>query len=635
MRLLKQHAGLGVVLILTAAAIIGLAVLQYRWNRNASEATGVRLADALQLSMVNWHLDLFRNLSEVCLTIRLAGAFSPDNDVNQFADRFAEWRSIARYPDLVANVYVVDGASPDAEAQMFRLDPAAGVFARVERPAALVPLVADLSRGVLEADAETTPDRQLTESFYNIGAALRDWRFEPVVPALIRPLSADASRRPAAMVPHRQWLVVELDEQVLRSRILPDLAHRYFQGTDGLDYEVAVVSGAAPRRLIYSSDPGFGEQGVADADGRMDLFGRASGQPAGVPISIFHRTSENRGPTAAVGISWFPLLRETPLSDDWQLVVRHRRGGPLGAFVADMERRGLALSFGALFLLVVSLSMLVVTSVRAQRLARLQMDFVTAVSHELRTPLTIIGSAADNIASGVIDNTPQMQEYGSVIGEETSRLSGLVERVLLFAATRDGQQRYVMQSLSPSDIVDAVLASTEGLVRAAQFTIERDVPPGLPQIVGDRMAVSQCLENLITNAIKYSRDERWIGVRARLVPAGHDDAQVQISVSDRGIGIAAADLPHIFEPFYRSPSVRRSQIHGTGLGLALAKQVAESMGATLTVVSERGQGSTFTLSLRCAGSAAIVAAFADLGQGLMSDSAQGPGRLPNMPSARG
>ena len=72
---------------------------------------------------------------------------------------------------------------------------------------------------------------------------------------------------------------------------------------------------------------------------------------------------------------------------------------------------------------------------------------------------------------------------------------------------------------------------------------------------------------------------------------------------DRGIGIALEDLPHIFEPFYRSPSVRRSQIHGTGLGLALAKQVAESMGGTLTVASKPGRGSTFTISLRCAGTA--------------------------------
>jgi signal transduction histidine kinase len=608
MTVFKERGGLWAVLLLTAAAIVGLAILQYRWNRDASEATGVRLADALQLSMVNWHLDLFRNLSEVCLTIRMAEEFSPNDDVNQFAARVAEWRSIARYPDLVANVFVLDRRSPGESEQIFRLIPETGAFARVDDATIVTTLGLDRpsspaeSIGLRSAPATV---RQLTESFYNIGAALRDWRFEPSIPALIRPLNASAP--PDAAVSRSaavQWLVIELDEQVLRSRILPDLAHRYFQGTDGLDYEVAVVSGSPPERVIYSSDPGFGDQAVRDADGRMDIFGRSGNQASQVPISVFHRTSENTGPTAAVGISWFPLLRDMPPSDDWQLVVRHRRGGPLGAFVADMERRGLALSFGALFLVVVSLSMLVVTSIRAQRLARLQMDFVTAVSHELRTPLTIIGSAADNIASGVVESTAQLREYGTIIGDQTTHLAGLVERVLLFAATRDGRPPDVTESLDPTEIIDAVIASTEGLIRAGQFTIERDVPPNLPPIVGERIAVSQCLENLITNAIKYSRDERWIGVRAQVVDAANDQRHVQISVSDEGIGIAAGDLPHIFEPFYRSAAVRRAQIHGTGLGLALARQLAESMGGTLTVVSEPGRGSTFTLSLRCAASRA-------------------------------
>src|SRR5688572_19364050 len=266
MTLLKDRAGLGAVLLLTAAAIVGLAVLQYRWNRDASEATGVRLADALQLSMVNWHLDLFRNLSEVALTIRMAAEFSPDEDVNQFADRLKEWRSIARYPELVANVFVIERAPVGAAVRMFQLDPSTGAFAQTESPSVLGALGVDLQRSVTESgdsQADTPRNRQLTESFYNIGAALRDWQFEPSIPALIRPLnvgSAAAAGARASARP-RQWLVVQLNEQVLRSRIFPDLAHRYFQGTDGLDYEVAVVGGS-PRRVIYSSDSGYGEREV-------------------------------------------------------------------------------------------------------------------------------------------------------------------------------------------------------------------------------------------------------------------------------------------------------------------------------------------------------------------------------------
>jgi signal transduction histidine kinase len=89
--------------------------------------------------------------------------------------------------------------------------------------------------------------------------------------------------------------------------------------------------------------------------------------------------------------------------------------------------------------------------------------------------------------------------------------------------------------------------------------------------------------------------QRWIGIRAR---AG--EKEVQISVSDRGIGISAADLPHIFEPFYRSPSVKAAQIHGTGLGLPLSQSIAEAMNGRLTVTSVPGRGSTFTLYVPCA-----------------------------------
>jgi hypothetical protein len=244
---------------------------------------------------------------------------------------------------------------------------------REQWPRAVERVVSHLDRAsAAPSSGAATSGRQLTESFYNIGSALRDWRFDPTAPALVRTTVTDA-----------EWLLVELNEQVLQRRILPDLVARYFQGIDGLDYEVAVVSGGRPRRVVYASDPGFADEEVPDADGRMDVFGRATGESAST-VRVFHRTSANRGPTAAVGVSWFPLLGDTTAAEDWQLVVRHRRGGPLGSFVAGMRQRGLAVSFAALFLLVLSLSMLLVTTIRAQRLARLQMDFVTAVSPELR-----------------------------------------------------------------------------------------------------------------------------------------------------------------------------------------------------------------------------------------------------------
>jgi two-component system phosphate regulon sensor histidine kinase PhoR len=257
-----------------------------------------------------------------------------------------------------------------------------------------------------------------------------------------------------------------------------------------------------------------------------------------------------------------------------------------------MRRRDLAIGFGVVLVLVVNMGMVIVTSHRAHRLAQLQMNFVTAVSHELRTPLTVIISGADNICNGVVENTPQLQQYGSLIGKQARQLFGLVERILLFAATRQGQQRYNLRPLQVSEVIEAALVSTEGLIEAGQFQVEQSIAKDLPAIQGDPSALSQCLQNLITNGLKYGKEQRWLGIRAET-----HDKEIRISVSDRGIGIGPSDLAHIFEPFYRSPAVRAAQIHGTGLGLPISQSIAEAMKGSLTVASSLGNGSTFTLHL--------------------------------------
>jgi signal transduction histidine kinase len=397
------------------------------------------------------------------------------------------------------------------------------------------------------------------------------------------------------------WIVIALNRKDVEEHILPDLAQRYFRGTEGLDYQVAVVAGNKPVHPIYSSDQGFGEQEVVDADGTMNIFGRLQDQALGSPIHIFHTPSQNKGPAASVGITWFPLVRDVAEDQDWRLVVRHRRGGALGAFVADSHRRDLAISFGVLFLLVISMAILMFTSTRAQRLAKLQMDFVTAVSHELRTPLTVISSAAENIAHGVVEGKQQLAQYGIVIGNQARKLFDMVEQILLFAAIREGHQRYSLRPLTVPEIIDSALSNTAGLIQEARFKVDQDIEQDLPNVSGDLSALSQCLQNLITNALKYGSEQRWIGVQARFIEHGLSGKEIQISVADRGMGIHSADLPHIFEPFYRSPLVAAAQIHGTGLGLPLAKSIAEAMEGHLTVRSVPGRGSTFTLHLPCSG----------------------------------
>ncbi len=574
------------IVIPSAIIVAALAILQYRWSTRISEATAIRLADSLQMSMINWQKDFFRYFSEIGLALRIDPLEDAPGDLNQYARRFAEWQAVAKYPALVSGVYLLksDSAALRLNAETRRFEPS-------QWPSAFGRLRAELTQASAEfVRGSASPEPH--ELFDMAG-----WRFDEEGPALLHPFVLGSTGSKSLNLQSVTWIAIELNRQVIESRILSDLSRNYFQGTDGLDYLVAVVAGTRPARVLYASDAGFGDPMPGDADGIIDLFGRA-----GSPVRVFHVPSTDKGPDPYVRISWFPFLREPGEDLDWRLVVRHRRGGPLGAFVGEMRRRDLAIGFGVLLVLVINMAMLIVTSHRAQRLAQMQMDFVTAVSHELRTPLTVILSGADNICNGVVESGLHVKQYGAVIANQARQLFALVEQILLFAATRQGGGlHYSLQPLQVQDVVDTALASTAGLIAAGQCTVECEIAEGLPLISGDAPAVSQCLQNLIANAVKYGNgdrhDKRWIGIRAGV----HDGAvkEVRISVSDRGIGISGADLPHIFEPFYRSPSVKAAQIHGTGLGLPLSRSIAEALKGRLEVVSTLGRGSTFTLYLPC------------------------------------
>jgi signal transduction histidine kinase len=234
----------------------------------------------------------------------------------------------------------------------------------------------------------------------------------------------------------------------------------------------------------------------------------------------------------------------------------------------------------------------------AMKLAKLQMDFVASVSHELRTPLAVICASAQNIADGVVQEKEQLAKYGSVIRHHSRQLTELVNQILLFASTHEGRNRYVIRPLRVPEIVAAVLMNTRALAEEAGFAVEEHVGGELPSVTGDFAAVCQCLQNLVVNAVKYGGNHRRIAIRAFCGSRDGDyEQEMRISVEDHGIGIDSAELQQIFEPFYRSPVVTAAQIHGTGLGLPLAKGIAEAMGGRISVVSKVGVGSRFTLHL--------------------------------------
>jgi signal transduction histidine kinase len=299
------------------------------------------------------------------------------------------------------------------------------------------------------------------------------------------------------------------------------------------------------------------------------------------------------------GVTLFDRMRQD--LEETQRVYDEQASQRL-ANVDTLARRSVIRLIGVLLCTVVLVSVFVWVLQKSKmmstlQLARMQMDFAASVSHELRTPLAVLCSAVDNIADGVVSGKEQMAKYGAVIRHQSRQINGLVNQVILFAATQDGKGRYVMRPLPVQEIIEHAVTGTTELVQKAGFAMEQHIAPSLPRVLGDSSALSQCLQNLITNALKYGDKGRWISICANCEQSKDHHSEVRISVLDHGKGIDRSELHHIFEPFYRSPAVVADQIHGTGLGLPIAKSLAEAMGGRLSVTSEVGVGSVFTLHL--------------------------------------
>ena len=278
----------------------------------------------------------------------------------------------------------------------------------------------------------------------------------------------------------------------------------------------------------------------------------------------------------------------------WKLVARHRAGS-LEAAVGAARTRNLALSFGVLLLMAVSVGVLARTARRAERLARQQMEFVAAVSHELRTPVSVIGSAAENLADGLVADPARVKQYGTRIQTEARRLGDMVERVLLYAGIEAGHAvGTACPCRSARSIGDAVAASHDTIAEAG-VTVEVSVPDGLPPVLGDAAALRSCLANLIANAVKYGGTTRWVGVTARRRQAARDRKCASRSptrawASRRPI-CRTSSSRSIAAPTPCAPDSRQRPRP------LLVKRIVEAHGGRVTVHSTPGAGSTFVLHL--------------------------------------
>jgi signal transduction histidine kinase len=256
-----------------------------------------------------------------------------------------------------------------------------------------------------------------------------------------------------------------------------------------------------------------------------------------------------------------------------------------------------------LSVLACGVGLVVVNARRSEKLAAQQMDFVATVSHELRTPLAVIRSAAQNLAAGVIDDPARAKQYGDLIENEGRRLTDMVEEVLEFAGLSGQRRPLALRHVDTVSLVQDVVQSASALIASMQAQADVTVEGDVPLVLGDEDALRRAISNLLTNALKHGADGRWVGLSVT-----RREGEVHLAVSDRGRGIDAGDLAHVFEPFYRGRHATDQQIQGNGLGLSLVQRIAEAHGGRVTVSSTPGAGATFTLCLPEAADSAPVPA---------------------------
>ncbi len=585
--------------IITVAVLLGLlvllAALQYKWLGQISDREREHLHTRLNADTKRFAEDFNREIQNAYFNFQLPSKSWREKNWVEFAKRYEFWKEKTEYDALITDFYFVELG---AEEKLSRYNKEKNAFEPARWNAELDALKPRFAGDSFAPIAEEIPALLMPVHDEHEGIKRILARSENPIP---RPMD----------LKKYGVLIVRLDADVIKNEILPALARKYFSGSDGANYELAVSN--------KTGEPVFETQKLSASDASAKLFDLSpdtftffSNKEALSSIKserkqmVFSQLETKVNPADAkekgqtqVELKVLegdtkPRIRmfesgETPGA--WTLNVQHTDGS-LDQFIANTRRKNLAISFGILSLLAVSVVLIFLSAQRAKLLAQRQMDFVSSVSHEFRTPLAVIYSAGENLADGVANEQEKVSRYGGLIKGEGKKLSSMVEQILDFAGANSGKRKFDFRQTNVGKVGEAAIAECRPMIDEKGFELETEIDENLPLISADEKALTQAVQNLIANAVKYGDGAKWLHVSAR-----NGAGAIKIAVEDKGIGIKKNELGKIFEPFYRSKAVVDEQIHGNGLGLSLVKQIVEAHGGKITVESELGKGSRFTIEI--------------------------------------
>lgn len=229
---------------------------------------------------------------------------------------------------------------------------------------------------------------------------------------------------------------------------------------------------------------------------------------------------------------------------------------------------------------------------REARLAQAKSNFVANVSHELKTPLALLSLFSEILELDRVKNDEKRLEYYRIIRHESLRLNKMIDNILDFSKIEAGRKKYDFAEGDVAEVIENVLSSYRYQIVNSGFDIQTKLQASLPPVLIDREAMAQAISNLLDNAIKYSGEVKQLSITT-----DRRGSDLSIEIADRGIGIPRAEQAKVFEKFYRVGNGLVHDVKGSGLGLSLVKHIIEAHQGTVSVESEVGKGSRFTILL--------------------------------------
>ena len=252
-----------------------------------------------------------------------------------------------------------------------------------------------------------------------------------------------------------------------------------------------------------------------------------------------------------------------------------------------------------LILLLCGMALTIRATDREARLAQAKSTFVANVSHELKTPLSLISLFSEILELGRVNNEEKRTEYYRIIRHESLRLNKTIDNILDFSRIEAGRKTYQLVAGDIAEVIEHVLSTYRYQIISSGFDIQTDIQPDLPPVLVDHDAMAQAISNLLDNAIKYSGKVKQISITAKRL-----ESDVCIEIADHGIGIPRSEQAKVFDKFYRVGNGLVHDVKGSGLGLSLVKHIIEAHNGNISVESDVGKGSRFTILLPLAHTAA-------------------------------